>query len=91
MEDSGTNNGRGWLVKKGQWLAEFLFRLKKFGWIEYVQKVTPSIEHKIKGSSITKADQREETKRQTSASGPSLYSRCSDGGNSKTEIKLSAI
>ena len=56
-----------------------------------MQKVTPSIEHKIKGSSITKADQREETKRQTSASGPSLYSRCSDGGNSKTEIKLSAI
>ena len=56
-----------------------------------MQKVTPSIEHKIKGSSITKADQREETKGQTSASGLLLYSRCRDGGHSKTEIKLSAI
>ena len=28
-----------------------------------MQKVTPSIERKIKGHSITKADQREETKR----------------------------
>ena len=56
-----------------------------------MQKVTPSIEHKIKGRSITRADQREETKRQTSASGPSLYSRWSDGGNSKTEIKLNAV
>lgn len=38
-EESGINNERrGWVVKKGQLLGEFLYKLDTFGWIMYFKK-----------------------------------------------------